>query len=153
MGQYSNVVIGSATISVNGTDLGFTKEGIQLRKERDYVEVMADQVVGLVEKQKSLERFFVKTTLIESLMGNLSLAWDEVPTSGTLTLGSDTSLEHTVEVVGKNPAGTNRTYSLDRAISIGTGEVNHARDAEVALEVEFECLKDNSGNFGTVIDS
>lgn len=149
MGAAANIVVGPATLTFNSVDLGFTKDGVRLRMEREYVDVMADQAKGVVKKEKALERFYVATTLLEHTLANLLMAWDQ-PTG---SLGSPNAQQHQLVVVGLNPNGLARTFTLPRAISHAEAEVNYGREEETAMEVEFECLKGNGGSFGTVVDT
>lgn len=147
MGTAANVIVGPATMSVGGVDVGFTKDGIKIRNEREYVDVAADQLVGLVKKAKSMEKMFVSTTLLETTSANLQRAWDQ---DGQGTFGSIVEHEVAIVVVGKKPGGGSRTFTMSRAVSIGESEVNFSREEEAALTVEFECLKSDLGVFGTV---
>lgn len=149
MGTAANIVAGPATITFNSVDLGFTKGGVRLRMDREYIDVMADQVKGLVSKPKALERFYVATTLLEHTLGNLEAAWDQP--SGSF--GSADENEHALIVVGKNPSGAARTFTMPRAISHSGTEINYGREEETAMEIEFECLKQDGGQFGTIVDS
>jgi len=150
MGTCTNVVVGSATLSVGGSDVGFTKDGIRVRITREYTDVQADQFVGLVKKKKNHEQMFVATTLLEPTITNLEYAWDQ----GAGSLGDSTSYERALTIVGPGPNGTTRTFSLPKAVSTADGELNFSRDEESALEVEFEVLKNcTTGSFGTVSDA
>jgi len=149
MGNYANIVAGPATLAFNSVDLGFTKDGIRLRMEREYIDVPADQVKGIVAKPKSIERFYVATTLLECTLANLEIAWDQA--SGSL--GCNTSNEQQLVIVGKAPSDVTRTFTLPRAVSHNNTEINYGHENEASLEVEFECLKQNSGSFGSVVEA
>lgn len=152
MGLTTNIVIGPGTISVGGTDLGFTKDGIAVSNEREYVDIACDQLVGLAKKAKSMEKMMVKTTLLETTLTNMYLAWD-LP-DGSLGAGFGNNVnEKTLVVTGPAPSGNTRTFTFARAVSVGSSELMYGREAESALEVEFECLKNSSGQFGTAADA
>lgn len=152
MGNTSNVIVGPATLTVSGTDVGFTKDGIGVRSERDYLDVACDQLVGLIKKAKTMEKMLVKTSLLEATLANLYLAWD-LPL-GSLGAGfGNTVNEHIVVVIGPGLGSTTRTFTFSRAVSIGNSEVMYSRENEVSLEVEFECLKDSTGKFGTLVEA
>jgi len=152
MGNTANVVVGPAVITVDSVDIGFTKDGISVRSEREYLDVACDQLVGLIKKSKTMEKMLVKTTLLEASLANLYMSWD-LPL-GSLGAGwGNVVNEHTVGVVGPGPAGATLTFAFDRAVSIGNSEVMWSREAEVALEVEFECLKNSVGQFGTLVST
>lgn len=152
MGTCTNVVVGSATLSVGGSDVGFTKDGIRVRTTREYTDVQADQFVGLVKKAKNNEQMFVATTLLEPTLANLQNAWDMAAITGSGLGDSDENYKALV-IVGPGPGGTTRTFNFPSAVSIADGELNFSRDEESALEVEFEVLKNcTSGSFGGVTD-
>ena len=152
MASTNNVIVGPATLSVDGSDVGFTQDGVAVRNEREYVDVVADQIVGKIKKAKSLEAMFVKTTLLEATTENLYIAWD-LP-DGSLGAGfGNLSIEREIVVVGPAPVGLTRTYTFYRAVSIGNSEVMYSREAPVAVELEFEVLKNSLGKFGTMIDA
>ena len=151
MGSASNIVCGPATISFNSVDLGFTKDGIRVRMEREYLDVMADQVKGVVKKGKTLERVYVETTLLEATLANIYIAWDQT----TGSFGDPNTNEQELVVVGPAPPSNSltRTYTMPKAVSIGEGEQNYSREEETSLEVSFECLKNDSGSFGTIAEA
>jgi len=151
MGTCTNVVVGAATLSVGGSDVGFTKDGIRVRTTREYTDVQADQFIGLVKKAKNNEQMFVATTLLEPTIANLQHAWD-MTVVGTI-IGDDDENSKALIVVGPGPASTTRTFTFPSAISTADGELNFSRDEESAVEVEFEVLKNcATGSFGTVAD-
>lgn len=150
MGDAANVIIGAAIIAFDGTDLGFTKDGIKIRMEREYVDVAADQLVGLVKKGKAMEKVFVSTTLLETTLANIVVAWDQ-PTG---SFGSTSVQEKALEIIGPAPGGTTRTISLYRTVQTADGELSYSREEEASLEVEFEALKRASDQqFGTIAES
>ena len=94
MPNASNVLIGQATISIDGTDIGYTKGGTTLRRAVTWVEVKADQHPGVVRMGRSEERLTIKTTLLEGTLENLRVALGYPSSSltnggNTLTLGDN----------------------------------------------------------------
>lgn len=161
-----NILIGSAEITIGSNNIGWTQGGTTVRYEPEYVDVDADQAAGIVRKSRSLERLYVETTILETTLDDLKLAF-MVPDSSynsatsTLTLGYDDTCwmdEYTLTLVGPGPGaeagdcGT-RTWTFSRAVSFGTREYGMMRDTATTFAVQFEILKDSSGNFGTVVDS
>lgn len=285
MGTADNIIVGAASIYLDGVDIGFTKGGATVRYEQEQFEVAADQVVGIVRKARSLERMFVSTTMLEptlerlrqafmlpetslrpelvtngdfatgdltgwtdvsnggavsvvaqvcildgsgvgkwakinnnveipvvvgetyvltfittgddvTLMGvfgtdtvsagshsyewtanassiavggfdfesqqNSSSAIDDIsiklktPGGDTLVLGYNDSCwvdEIVIVLVGKGLGCGTRTFTFAKCVTFGEREYTMQREEEVAFEVEFECLKDATGNFGSIIDS
>ena len=51
-GNADNILIGAAVVNVNGTDIGFTKNGQTIRYKPEFVDVVADQANGVVRKAR-----------------------------------------------------------------------------------------------------
>jgi len=158
-GNADNIIVGAATIAIDGSDIGFTKGGVTVRYEMVQLEVMADQAVGVVRKARSSERMYVSTTMLEVTLQQLRRAF-MLPlaqlTGDTLTLGYNDSCwvdEVAIVIVGKSPNCGTRTFTFSKCVTFGEREYSMQREEETAFEVEFECLKDSNGHFGTIVDS
>jgi len=155
----NNIIVGAATITFDSTDIGYTKGGVEIRYEPEYIDIMADQAVGVVAKRRSLERLYVKTTVLEVTLQRIIDAFNYPAANlsgSTLTLGyNDSCTIQTTALVltGKGPSCGTRTFSFPSCIAFGNRTYTMSREEEVAFEIEFECMKDSSGNFGTIIDS
>lgn len=158
-GDANNIIIGAAEIAIDGTDVGFTKGGCTVRYAQEQVEVEADQAVGVVRKARKLERMYVKTTLLEVTLQQIRKAFMQPAANlsgSTLTLGYNNSCwvdEVALVLVGVAPGCGVRTFTFGKCVTFGEREYNMKRDEETAFEVEFECLKDSNGHFGTIVDS
>ena len=154
-----NIVVGAATLSVAGTDIGYTKGGVSIRQEQTFLDVEADQAVGVVRKARTLERLYVKTMMLEVTLSNLRRAFMYPAANlvgSTLTLGYNNACwvdEVALVIVGPSPDCGTRTVTLTRCVKFSTIEYSMKRDEETAIEVEFEALKDASGHFGTMVDT
>ena len=156
----SNIVIGAATITIGGTDVGHTIDGVTIRHAPEFVDVESDQSAGIVRKGRQIERMYVSTTLLEVTLENLRKAM-MFPTAnlqgGTLlTLGYNDSCwtdEHQIVITGPGPSCGTRTFTLTKCVSMAESEYQMQRTQEVRFAVEFECLKDSNGQFGTILDS
>jgi hypothetical protein len=164
-GNADNIIIGAATVLLNGVDVGFTKGGVSIRFEREYCDIGADQAGGVIRKAKESEKMFVKTSFLEITLERLRIAWDQ-PSANYQTIASKPYLyfgqndscsinTHVIELIGTGLNCATRTFRIYKAIAISEAEYLMTRDEETALEVEFECLKDsnNSNRFGFVFDS
>lgn len=150
-GNALNIVVGPGTISINGTDCGYTKDGISVRLPREYLEVKADQNIGVVKMAKTLEQLFVKTTLLEATLPIMRWAWDQQESQ----LGAEGDTPSTVNEVaivltGPAPNGATRTITLPKCVAQGDAELTWSRETETGLEVEFQALKDEDGSFGSM---
>jgi len=159
MGNANNIIIGAASVSIGGTDVGFTTGGASWRYEPTFIDVEADQAVGVVRKGRSLERMFVTTTLLEVTLEQIRLATMQPQgnlSGQTLTLGYNNSCwtdEVAIVLTGVGPNCGTRVFTFTKCVAMGNREYNMSREEPVQFEVEFEVLKDSSGNFGTVVDS
>jgi len=160
-GNADNIILGPATILLNGLDIGFTKSGVEVTLEREYIDVQADQAIGTVRKGRKLEKLMVKTSMLEVNLERLRIAWDQ-PASNYATsyfyLGYDVSCAvntHQITIIGSGPNCGTRTFYLYKAISILGSAYKMSRETEVELPVEFECLKDPTKNnkFGWILDT
>lgn len=151
-GNANNVIVGPATLSINGTDVGYTKGGISVRMPRTHVEVVADQNIGVIKIAKTLEQMFVKTTLLEATLAVLRWAWDQAA-DGTIGAANAVCNEVALVIVGPAPSAGTRTITLTKCVPQGDSELVYSRETETGLEVEFQCLKANTGLFGTMVDA
>lgn len=169
----NNIIIGpckSLKIGVKGgslSDVGGTSGGVQVAKKRDYVNVEVDQYAATMKKSIKHESYTIKTTLSEATLKNLAYAWDNPqPTTlvgppsqtslGMGIVGDMTPTEYELEFVGPAPSGATRTFTIHRAISMGSATPTMDKNKETVYAVEFECLPDLSATageeFGTVVD-
>ncbi len=147
----NNILIGGATLVVDEAHLGYTRGGVTLAKDGDFLEVTPDQRTYPVITQKTTESYQVSTELLEATLANIKLAWGEgadVEGAGTtLKLGTadvDVS-EHELVFNGvspKNEAGAygDRTITFHRAVAMEYGDMAHQRDEETVVPVTFTCL-------------
>jgi len=162
MPNADNIIIGAAVVYINGADLGYTKNGQTVRYKPEFVTVVADQANGTVRKGRSQESMFVRFTLLEVSLEQLRIAMMQ-PTSNlvapytTLVLGYNDACftdEVEIELVGSGPDCGVRTWNFPTCVITDAERMYEMkRDQEVMFEMEFEVLKDTSGNFGTVVDS
>jgi hypothetical protein len=158
-GNANNILIGAAEVQIDSNDVGYTKGGTAVRYEPEFIEVMADQAVGVVRKARSLERMFVTTTMLEVTLEQIRVAFMQPSVNlnaATLTLGYNNACwvdEIALTLIGVSPGCGVRTWTFPRCVTFGTREYNMQREEETAFEVEFEILKDAAGHFGSVIDT
>jgi len=162
MGNQNNIIIGAASLSIDGVDVGFTQGGVSMRKANEYVDVDADQLAGVAKKVSTFERMFVSTTMLEMTITNMLRIMNEPNSNSingsTLAFGSGDPVtrEYELTVTGDGPSGTTRTYTFYRAISVD--EIDHmigSREAASVLPVGFELLKDpaHANQFGFFVDT
>ena len=178
MANPRNVLIGPAQITIDGSDIGLTKDGTMIRRSNEPLDIESDNERGVIKKVSLIERMYITMTMQEATLQNLLLAWSDPtsnlsgytdncvgttvsPPTGTLLMGSGTDAqtyceevtEKVIVLVGLSPCCGTRTFTFTRCVQFGDVEYNMQRDAETTISVEFEALKDTTGYFGTVVDS
>jgi len=160
-GNADNIIVGAADVSIGGSDVGFTKGGVVVRYEPEFLAIKADQAVGTVRKARTDESVFVQTTLLEVTLERMRQAFMQPASNltgggSTLTIGYNNACwveELAIILVGQSPGCGTRTFTFTKCIAMGSREYNMQRDEETAFEVEFEVLKLANGTFGTIVDS
>ncbi len=159
-GDKDKIIVGAATLLVDGVDVGFTQGGVTFRKASDTLDVEADQLAGVARKNTTFERAFVSTTMLEATLTNMRKAMNEPAAQqggSSLIFGSASPVvtEHTLTVTGVGPDETTRTFTFYRAVP--SEEVEHPigmRDGVSVIPITFELLKDpaNNDHFGDVVE-
>jgi hypothetical protein len=170
---FTNILVGEATLSVDGTDIGATQDGVGISWEPDMVDIEIDQFGDAARVVQSRVKVMVKTTLAEGTLENLAISWGyttgvAADEPGLTVAGLEFNLglhgvypeEHTIVFVGNAPGSTatttkTRTYSCNRAIQYSSSEHSLQRAENVKLPVEFRILPNTSltgKEYGTIID-
>src|SRR3990167_10081722 len=148
MANQNNILIGAASVAIDGVDVGYTQGGVTFRKASEYVDVDADQMGGVARKECTFERAYVNFTMLEVTLANMRRVMNEPAsalTGSALNIGtaSPAVQEHTLTLTGKGPTGYTRTYTFYRAVQVD--DLEHmvgSREAPGTLPCGFECLKD-----------
>jgi hypothetical protein len=162
MGSALNIISGAATISVDGSDIGYTRNGVTLEMNAD-IEVVesVSSSASAVKAIKKNEAFYVVTNLAEATLENLKIAWgiNTAIASETLHFGGDPTVpEHTLVIVGE-AAGSNttRTVTFYKAISVEYSGTTYRKDDILYIPVRFRVLLDKSKDagkqLGYIVDS
>jgi hypothetical protein len=163
----ANVIMGPCTsFQIDDQELGATEGGVSVEFKQTTQELTVDQIIDAVDIKPTKNEYTVKTTLSESTLKNLQLAWNQAnpPTvdtqtqTTTLNVGLNLNLpEHTLKFVGPAPGGEQRTFTLHRVFQMSSGSVDIAKDKQQGIPVEFRCLPDLTqpagSEYGTVVDA
>lgn len=201
MAKKENVVVGAAALYVSDTvgsdpaiptwvdgtravvtadgatgwrNVGYTQEGIEVSYEPDYGDVEVDQLLDAARIFKQTMRVSVNTTLAESTLENLLVAWgrpDSELSGNTLNIEGgalgEAPIERELLFIGNGPEITSadanadastygtyreRIYNIYRAISVETTAHALRRNEPTVFSVSFRCLPNNAGRYGTVQD-
>lgn len=158
------IIVGPATMSIDGTSVGYTEGGVTVRRSTEMLDIPADQLLSIAKKIKVLKRMFVSTTMLQATLGNLRDAMAE-PVANLVSSGSQLDFggtdsatrEHVLSFTGPGEASaTARTWSFFRGVV--TEELEHLIGSRVApsvVPITFECLQDpdNNNKFGNVVNA
>jgi len=153
-----NVLVGAATIFVDGENLGWTSGGVQIEHTSEFYHVEVDQDQFPVKSFKTKESFKIKTNLSENTLENIKIAWGidsaidltTTPGSRRLVLGGTMTEapEHYLDVYGNSPGfpgGTRqRKLHFYRVVAVEFGAMSIEKNKEQVIPVTFEALLDST---------
>jgi hypothetical protein len=158
--EIKNIVAGHAELWVDGSNVGFLSSGVAQSFEREYFDIMVEQVKGPIKCELISEVMNISTELTEVSMNQLKIAWDQEGSTllgGTfLAIGTESGAnEHTLTIVAKAPAASNFSYMnfhIFKAVSFEAVESTFQRAENTRIPISFKCLKDvlNDNKFGYV---
>lgn len=144
---------------------GYTSEGLELAYEPDYTDVEVDQLLDAAKIFKTSMRASVNTTLVESQLENLLVAWGQgadslyditngdatapAPAGQEIVISAgelgDEPVERGLAAVGPAPRSADgkvreRVYFARRCISVDSVSVAARRDEATMFPVAFRLL-------------
>jgi hypothetical protein len=163
MPQVTSIIQGAAELWIDGVNVGFTYEAVNQTLEKEYSDIIVEQIKGPIATVLTMENCNISTVIAEVTLANIQTVWDQAGSSligGTfLAIGTEEGANyHTIQIIAKAPASSNKTYRnfyIFKAVSFENTELSSARGEQTKLAVTFKCLKDvNNGNqFGYVTES
>jgi len=158
----NNVSVGSASVEVDGIDIGFTNGGVKLNYQPTFVEVRADQAAGVIRRFKQEERLFVEFEMLEITLENLASVFgypdaslSTYHTYDALYLGYSapcSTQEVPMRILSPGINCASRIWEFPRTISVSEATLNFQRDQESRLSAKYEILKGTNLRFGVVYD-
>jgi len=159
----SQILQGAGQLKIDGVDVGGFEGGVQLNWAQTEVFVDSEWSLGSVDAEITNVDFQITTSLEESTLENIAIAWG-LPSSSVLSGTSSKTLDlnpaskmQTVGLVFEGMSGTNRdkirTFTVDKAVKIGSSQTVLNRGIKTVVPVTFKCLLNDSGSFGAISDS
>ena len=187
----ANIVVGEATVklgsSANATtiaamdnfaDVGATQNGVEISWEPDIVDIEIDQFGDAAKLIQSKVKVMVKTTLAESTLNNLAIAWNYDEATGgddikanlagsgantnTFLFGTQNVYprEKGLVIQGSAPGSSaaaikTRTFYTKRAVSMESSMISMKRAEATMFAVGFRILPtvaDTGYEYGKIID-
>ena len=162
MGSKTNILVGVASITVTTISghptgpvtVGYTADGAVLTVKSEFATVKAEEVNGPLKRVITGQEVEVTLNMLEGTLDNLAMA---IPGSSlaaaVLTIGGDVLSEYSMVLVGKNPAGFNRTVALHHVNAVGEVGIPFKKGEASVVPVTFSCLVHDAGDFGTITDA
>lgn len=151
-GTKANVVVSGIEIAlaIDGTDIGFTKDGVSVEHSVEHYNIEVDQSINIIGKAKIKETMRIIVNADEATLALIKIAMGEentlVTNGGTSRLsfgGGVTVTEHVLRFTGKAP-GTSKTRILNiyKAVSVDVGANAYKKGEETLLPLTFEAIAD-----------
>ncbi len=149
-----SIVAGFLANTADWRHMGLTSDGITLEYSPTYGEVAVDQLLDVAKLFKSAMTMTVGTSLTESTLENLLVAWGQSSTTlsgGTLGMSSgqlgDDPVERSLAFIGPGPRGSDnqkreRIYLARRALQVEASSYALSRDTATMIPVSFRLLPD-----------
>lgn len=160
MGIKANVLVGVATLyikyPVGGTyvDVGFTEDGVHFEYSAEKTTIRVEEKTYPIAQAINTEDLKVTANLAEATLANLFHAMAGASQVGNIiTIGNGVDKEMSVKIIGKNPAGFNRTIEIPCAVAEGTVGLAWRKNEKTVIPVSFVALESPSGNLGTITDA
>jgi hypothetical protein len=141
-----NIVSGSATFLLDGSDIGFTRDGIGITKGLETRAIEADQQDTPLFQVVQGQSLQISTNLLEITLENIKFAWSEAGeiSNNQLVVGKKTSTppEHEVKIYGKRMDGKYVIIEIPKATVSAPGEGRFVKNGEFLLPVTIQALYD-----------
>jgi len=159
MAYDSNLLVSSpATVLIGNygeeyTEVGYTRDGITIRKTRTARDVEADQRLHPINVVATAEGYEITIRLLQVTYENLALMWDEPGVTGLSgRLGLSTSSEakfKKIKIYGTRADGTIVTWEFPKCFATGFGDFVFSKTGDAIIETTYRVLwDDTSGTIG-----
>ena len=160
MGFSANVLVGVATLSIkypiggSYVDVGYTEDGVRFEYSAEKTTIRVEEKTYPISQVINTESLKVTANLAEATLHNLFIAMAGASQVGNIiTIGNGLDKEMSIKIVGKNPAGFNRTIEIPVAVASGTVGIAWRKNEKTVIPVTFEAMESPSGNLGTITDA
>ncbi len=154
MGAAGYVLVGVASVSLDGVSLGYTADGVRLSIRSQFNDIKTINLVGTKKRVLVDQAVDVVVNLAEGSLANMAEA---IPGSSlvgsTLTLGGSDLQEGTLVLVGKGPQGKTRTVTITEVNPTGDVGIPYRKNQASVVPVTFSAIVQSDGTFGTIVDA
>jgi flagellar capping protein FliD len=152
----ANVLVGVAAVSFNDNDLGWCEDGVTMTISTDVADIKVEEIIGTLKRVVTDQGITVTLNMAEGTIANLANAIPQSSlneTGDTLTLGGGDYQSGKLVLVGKNPAGFDRTITLTKVNPTGDVGIPYKKGEISVVPVTFSALVGDDGTFGTIEDA
>jgi len=71
----TNIIIGAGMLTIDGQEVGATRDGVTMGRTVGFYDVTCDQANGVIKKHMTSQTRTLSTSLLEGTLENLKLAW------------------------------------------------------------------------------
>ncbi|MBT9133191.1 MAG: hypothetical protein DDT33_01727 [Firmicutes bacterium] len=154
MATRANVLVGVASVSIGGVAIGYTSDGVTMTVSSEFFDVKVEERIGTVRRILTDLGIVVTLNMAEGTLANFARA---IPGSSlsasTLTLGAGLLQTTPLVLVGRNPAGFNRTITLNSVNPTGEVSIPYKKGEISIVPVTFSALMADDGTYGTIVDA
>lgn len=160
----AEIIQGAGQLTIDGVDVGGFQGGVVVTYAQTEVFVESDWLLGPVDSEITNVDLQVSTELEQATLENLATAWGM--NSSSVASGSSSKVldlipekvMREVELVFEGMSATNReevrTYTVYRAVRIGSSQTTLNRGVKTTIPVTFKCLlRSSDDSFGQAVDT
>jgi len=160
MGTTANVLVGVAAVSIrypiggSYVAVGYTEDGVSVNYTPTYTDIEVEEEVNPVRSMLTKEVTEIIVNMAETSLFNIDKAIaGSILAGSVITIGGGTAKEMSVKVVGKNPAGFDRTIECYKCVATGTVGMKFRKNEKTVCPVTFKALKETGHDVMTITDS
>ena len=152
MADVTNLFVGSATLYVDGVNVGWTRGGLRMRVNKSMWARPSLDGLGAESLVKQSEDYYLSTVLVETTMVNLRHAWgiNEAAVGKRVNFGGSTTVPtHTLQFVVE---GSFMQAYFYKASTVDFGEIIYGSPRQdISIPVTFRLLLDTTKAVGAQI--
>lgn len=147
MADKTKILSGAATLIVNSTNIGYTRDGLGITKGFETRDIIVDQEDVPVYTKITGQSLEISTNLVEVTLENIKTAWGESAniSGNALVIGAKTeeAVEFELIFYGRRQDGKYVRFTVPKAMVSSSGEARFSRDGEFLLPVTFKATYDD----------
>ena len=155
MPSSANVLVGVCSVNFAGVDLGWTSDGVTMTVTSELFDVKVEEVIGVLKRVVTDQSVAVVLNMAEGTLANMSKAIPgSVLAGNVLTVGGGALQSGALTLVGKSPAGTDRTIAFTDVNPTGEVGIPYKKGEISIVPVTFSAtVNPADGKFLTVTDA